>query len=204
MSGLREQQKTARRQAIGEAAVGLFARQGYQATTIEQIAKAAGVSAPTVFAYFNSKQEIVLETLRESDARAMVATRQRIGRLDDPVEALCQLERQVVEHAFSMLPAALWRELLPQIIGQPGGGLPAAYRKVNALLVQEIARVLNDFKHRGLLRADLDVDYVAFLINDYGHLQFLRLAGQDQPDFAGHALQVRQMIELLLRGMVAR
>lgn len=204
MSGLREQQKAARRQAIGEAAVALFARQGYQATTIEQIAKAAGVSAPTVFDYFTSKQAIVLETLRESDARAMVATRQRIGRLDDPAEALCQLERQVVEHAFGMLPAALWRELLPQIIGQSGEGLPAAYRKVNAVLVQEIARVLSDFKQRGLLRADLDVDYVAFLINDYGHLQFLRLASQDEPDFAGHALQVRQMIELLLRGMVAR
>jgi len=203
MSGLREQQKAARRQAIGEAAVALFASQGYQATTIEQIARSAGVSAPTVFAYFNSKQEIVLETLREADARAMVATRQRIARVDDPAEALCLLERQVVEHAFTMLPAALWRELLPQILGQPDDGLPMAYRKVNGLLVQEIARVLSEFKQRGLLRADLDVDYVAFLINDYGHLQFLRLANQAEPDFAAHAQQVRQMIELLLKGMLS-
>ena len=204
MSGLREQQKAARRQAIGEAAVALFARQGYQATTIEQIAKAAGVSPPTVFAYFNSKQEIVLETLREADARAMVVTRQRIARLDDPVEALCLLEQQVVEHAFGMLSRALWRELLPQIIGQSSEGLPAAYRKVNALLVHEIARVLSDYRQRGLLRADLDVDYVAFLLNDYGHLQLLRLASQEEPDFAEHARQVRQMIELLLVGMAVR
>ncbi|MFK0270448.1 TetR/AcrR family transcriptional regulator [Pseudomonas asiatica] len=202
MSGLREQQKAARREAIGEAAVALFARQGFQSTTIEQIAKAAGVSAPTVFAYFNSKQEIVLETLREADARAIVATRQRIARLDDPAEALCQLERHVVENAFGMLPAALWRELLPQILGKADEGLPAAYRKVNGLLVHEIARVLNDYKKRGMLRSDLDVDYVAFLINDYGHLQFLRLANQTQPDFVEHARQVRLMIELLLQGMV--
>ncbi|MHA6196112.1 TetR/AcrR family transcriptional regulator [Pseudomonas wadenswilerensis] len=204
MSGLREQQKAARRQAIGEAAVALFARQGYQDTTIEQIAKAAGVSPPTVFAYFRNKQEIVMETLRDADARAMVATRQRIARLDDPAEALCELERQVVEHAFGMLPAALWRELLPQILGQPDAGLPTAYRKVNGVLVQEIARVLSEFKQRGSLRDDLDVDYVAFLINDYGHLQFLRLASQDPPDFAGHAAQVRRMIELLLMGMARR
>ncbi|MBK4992418.1 TetR/AcrR family transcriptional regulator [Pseudomonas sp. S37] len=201
MIGLREQQKAARREAISEAAVALFARQGYQGTTIEQIAKAAGVSAPTVFAYFKSKQEILLETLREADARAVIATRQCIAQIDDPAQALLQLERQVVEHAFGMLPAALWRELLPQIIGQSGSGLPAAYRKVNALLVKEIAWVLSEFKQRGMLREDLDVDYVAFLVNDYGHLQFLRLASQEEPNFEDHASQVKQMFELLLVGM---
>ena len=55
MSGLRERQKAMRRKAIGEAVVALFERQGFDNTTIEQIAREAGVSAPTVFKYFGSK-----------------------------------------------------------------------------------------------------------------------------------------------------
>ena len=65
MSGLRERQKAMRRKAIGEAGVALFERQGFDNTTIEQIAREAGVSAPTVFKYFSSKQEILLEMLQK-------------------------------------------------------------------------------------------------------------------------------------------
>ena len=42
MSGLRERQKAERRQAISKAAIELFERQGFQNTTIEQIANQAG------------------------------------------------------------------------------------------------------------------------------------------------------------------
>ena len=45
---------------------------------MEQIARSAAVSVPTVFAYFGSKQEILLEKLREADHRAISAARQRI------------------------------------------------------------------------------------------------------------------------------
>ncbi|HYQ51283.1 MAG TPA: helix-turn-helix domain-containing protein [Pseudomonas sp.] len=207
MSGLRERQKAERRQAISAAAVALFDKQGYQATTIEQIARAAGVSAPTVFAYFNSKQEIVLEMLREADRLAVRQARRSLTVLDNPVDALCQIERRIVEYAFQMLPAALWRELLPMIIGQLGTnaeGLPHAYRQVNDVLVAELISLLQDLKSAGALRADLDANLVAFLLNDYGHVQFLRLANQDPPDFAAHSHEVRQFITLLFQGMQAR
>ena len=67
MTGLRERQKAERRQAISQAAIELFERQGFQNTTIEQIASQAGVSAPTVFKYFGNKQEIILEILHHAD-----------------------------------------------------------------------------------------------------------------------------------------
>src|SRR5581483_2181377 len=47
-----------KKQAIIEAATGIFAKQGYEDTTIAQIAAAAGVAVGTVYLYFHNKREI--------------------------------------------------------------------------------------------------------------------------------------------------
>jgi|SRR5271166_3094973 len=59
VSPLREQSARQTRQAILDAARELFIRQGYVATTIEQIAGRAGVSRPTVFAAAGNKRAIL-------------------------------------------------------------------------------------------------------------------------------------------------
>ena len=59
MSGLRERKKRETRAAIRDAAMKLFAEQGFAATTIDQIAEAANVSRATVFGYYGTKEEIV-------------------------------------------------------------------------------------------------------------------------------------------------
>ena len=59
MAGLRERKKLATRLAIHEAGMQLFAERGFAATTVDEIAEAAGVSRATVFSYFPSKEEIV-------------------------------------------------------------------------------------------------------------------------------------------------
>jgi AcrR family transcriptional regulator len=58
--GLRERKKLKTRSAIRSATYRLIAEQGYDATTIEQIAEAAEVSPSTVFRYFATKEDIVL------------------------------------------------------------------------------------------------------------------------------------------------
>ncbi|MFW6694779.1 TetR/AcrR family transcriptional regulator [Streptomyces sp. MAR4 CNX-425] len=58
--GLRERKKLRTRQAIRQAAYRLIEEQGYETTTVEQIAEAAEVSPSTVFRYFATKEDIIL------------------------------------------------------------------------------------------------------------------------------------------------
>ncbi|WP_327431285.1 MULTISPECIES: TetR family transcriptional regulator [unclassified Streptomyces] len=58
--GLRERKKIKTREAIRTATYALVREQGYDATTIEQIAERAEVSPSTVFRYFPTKEDIVL------------------------------------------------------------------------------------------------------------------------------------------------
>jgi AcrR family transcriptional regulator len=58
--GLRERKKRKTRGAIQREAMRLFTEQGYDATTIEQIADAAEVSQSTFFRYYPTKEDVVL------------------------------------------------------------------------------------------------------------------------------------------------
>jgi AcrR family transcriptional regulator len=62
--GLRERKKQRTRQTILTAALELFSERGYANTTLEDIAEAAEVSTGTLFAYFPSKDEILLPEAR--------------------------------------------------------------------------------------------------------------------------------------------
>jgi AcrR family transcriptional regulator len=54
-NGLRARKRRETRQRIAETGLKLFVRKGYDATTLEAIAAAAGISARTFFYYFKTK-----------------------------------------------------------------------------------------------------------------------------------------------------
>jgi AcrR family transcriptional regulator len=85
MSGemtLRDHARGAVRDEVAKQAWLLFAENGYEATTVDQIAEAAGMSRRTFFRYFAGKDELVLERLVESATMIGEALRGRAS--DEP------------------------------------------------------------------------------------------------------------------------
>ncbi|MET9342850.1 TetR family transcriptional regulator [Nonomuraea sp. NPDC003804] len=97
--GLRERKKEKTRLAIIDAAVDLFLEQGYEATTVEQIAGAVEISARTFFRYFTSKEHVVLWFHDHSEGIVSEALACRPGD-EPPFVSLLQALR-VMLHEFT-------------------------------------------------------------------------------------------------------
>ncbi len=59
MYSTREKNKITKRKCILEAAIRLFSKKGYQQTSIEELAREAGIGKGTVYSYFQTKKDIV-------------------------------------------------------------------------------------------------------------------------------------------------
>lgn len=86
---------SAARDDVVAAALDLFARQGFEATSVDQIAQAAGISRSTFFRQFGGKDDVVfadhellLDKLRTYLARPH----------ENPWEAVCEASMQVYRH----------------------------------------------------------------------------------------------------------
>ena len=80
---LRDHARGAVREEVMRQAWLLFSAQGFEATTVDQIAAAAGMSRRTFFRYFSGKDELVLTRLVESGESVVEALRRRPA--DEPV-----------------------------------------------------------------------------------------------------------------------
>ena len=166
MVGIREQKKLQTRKAIIDAAVCLFAENGVEKTSMEALARAAGIGKATIYGYFSTKNEIFL--------------------------AYCEEE---VEYAFSLLEkkqdedAPLAEQLVALMIGQltyvtsnrefgrifsremlfPADQTAAASRDLDLKYLTRLTSVLGLGQERGELPAETD------LLLMVGHLHALYL-----------------------------
>jgi AcrR family transcriptional regulator len=99
--GLRERKKAKTRWAIQEHALRLFAEQGYDATTVDQIAAAAEISPSTFFRYFPTKEDVVVQDAYDD---LIVEAFRQAGASADPVGTL----RSVLATAVTSMPETEW------------------------------------------------------------------------------------------------
>ncbi len=81
-----------RRQQLLEVALTVFGRGGFQRTSMNELAEAAGVTKPVLYQHFGSKRELYLEVLREVGGQLVADVTKAIGTATGP--------RQQVEAGF--------------------------------------------------------------------------------------------------------
>jgi AcrR family transcriptional regulator len=99
LNTLRKHARRAIRSALSEAAQELFVKQGYEATTVDDIAAAANISPRSFFRYFASKDEIVIGNHeRQSDELAAALSSRPI---DEPVWDALRRTFDVAVHYYA-------------------------------------------------------------------------------------------------------
>lgn len=78
--GLRQSKKDKTRLQLLEVALELFGRQGFEATTINEIAAAVEVSSRTLLRYFPTKEDIVVSWVEESMSTFLASVQHRVAR----------------------------------------------------------------------------------------------------------------------------
>ncbi|MEV8017877.1 TetR family transcriptional regulator [Streptomyces sp. NPDC086554] len=150
--GLRERKKAKTRAAIQQEALRLFREQGYETTTMEQIAEAAEVSPSTVFRYFPTKEELVASD--EQDAFFIEAWRAQSA--DLPVlQALRLAIRETLEGLSpEEFGAQRDRDVLmvtvPELWAASLGNVTQTMRMISSLVAERTGRPEDDTAVRAI------------------------------------------------------
>jgi AcrR family transcriptional regulator len=158
-AGLRERKKARTRFAIQEQALRLIREQGYEATTIEQIAEAAEISPSTFFRYFPSKDAVVLTD--DYDPLIVEAFRAQPAELG-PVEALRRAYREtLLDLPEAETAAARERTLLvmaePELRGAFFEDLMGSLALLSDVVAERVGRPPEDVYVRSLAGAIVGV-----------------------------------------------
>ena len=154
-----------RRHEILQAARKVFARQGYRATTVDEIAEEGGIAKGTLYLYFKSKEEIYLTALTHDVQALLEETSRRVALAPNTHAKLSEFVTIRLEH--SERDADFVRIFFSEF-----SNLAMSPARVNKsfqnLMLQSnelLRRVLEQGIASGEVRA-LPVDRLAFAIND--------------------------------------
>ena len=86
-----------KRDAILRAAIDVFAERGFFNAQVADVARAAGVAAGTVYLYFRSKDDILIQLFERTMREAFAEARAAVAEVRDPAERLQHLARLHLE-----------------------------------------------------------------------------------------------------------
>lgn len=152
----RELKKAQTRQKIAEAAVKLFELNGYETTTVQQIAERAAVAKGTFFNYFTSKEELMIEL------QGMVIMKEIETVVGKPGPVVPRLQVVLFEYARNYpMSRSVTRAVLQGIYGSDN------MRNLHCLRSDELQNslvpVVEHAQLKGEVRADLSAGAIAQL-----------------------------------------
>jgi AcrR family transcriptional regulator len=163
--GLRERKKIKTHAAIQREALRLFREQGYDATTVEQIAEAAEVSPSTFFRYFPTKEDVVLYDVLDP---VMIATFKAQPADLSPIQALRAAFRDVydclsVEELTQQRERAALFLSVPELRGAWMSELAGTIQLLTGLIAERSGRRADDLAVRTYAGAVIGAIIAAWL-----------------------------------------
>jgi AcrR family transcriptional regulator len=192
--GRRERKKLETRQRIVDGAVALFATQGYDATTMDDIAESADVSRATAFNFFPRKADLVLAWFAER--RAEVAERlAEIDPLTADTATQLGMALRAIAHVFDQDPStgrAMVRAWL-----QAGGALLTPESETSRIF----ADTIREGQRRGDVSTGIDADRAGRVVFDAYLGVLYRWVDGDETQ-AGIQEDLLGVLGILLTGIV--
>jgi len=158
--GRRERRKRELRAHIYHVARELFLSQGYERTTVEQIAQTADVAPATFFNHFQNKNAVLAEMTTEVVDRLQEMLAKRFAMSASTEERL----RSFVAHAVEqiVLTRGMARDVLLELVraeSRPGDPPPYLAR-----VHEPFARLFREGQARGEVRTDQDASFLAEMV----------------------------------------
>ena len=157
----KESEREARQRFVLAAARRLFAEQGIENTSMEEIAAAAEYTRRTLYAYFKSRDEICLRVLVEDQTarwamqrEAVAAAGGGLAKLLAWAEALYAFSREH-PHTLRLQLYWDWRGIERERVGQESF---AVFEALNEELAAGLRSIFREGIDDGSLRGDLDAD----------------------------------------------
>lgn len=162
--GLRERKKQKTRESIQRAALRLFLKQGYEETTVEDIAEAAEISASTFFNYFPTKEDVVLYDIYDPVAIEMILNRPK----DEPLNTVARRVLEAMDELFErdkemMLQRAKLVMDVPELRGRMWDELERTLGVFARALAERTRRSVDDFELRVTTRILVAAIYEAVI-----------------------------------------
>jgi len=193
-----------RREAILDAAHTIFARKGYAAAGIADLAGELGIGHGTVYRYFDNKRDVAAAVLDRALTRiAEVVTAEDPGATDDLAGYRAQVER-IGQRLYDLFAAdrALGR-LVFFDLGAVDDELRERLHAAHELFAAYTAAYLRNGVAKGFLRADLDVDTTARVVNGMIFEGAAQVSRTEDPRPLRERW-IRAVVALLFDGVAAR
>lgn len=157
--------------AILDAAEARFARQGFDATTIKQIAGDAGVNSALLYYYYADKEALYGEVVARMIRGVAGSMSEAIAGITDPIEAV----RTFATRHLAMLEAnpRLRKIIGRELIDYEAAHAQDAIRHMAATIFEKLQGAIAAGQRAGTFRADLDPRFTAISIvaqTTYFHL----------------------------------